>query len=419
MDSKTAGGLLKGKDLFSDTVWRDEDSTSAFRTFIASLRQKIKDDIKATSQTHKLIRRIRDNKKLLRCYTQNIDGLEARDELCLDMSRGTGSRSRFTKNSMQLPQHTAHNQLGGKMDGGCEVVQLHGDLDTVRCNVCQRTKNWTANEQEAFLKGETLRCQECELEDVVRQAAGKRGSAIGNLRPNIVLYGEDNPMETEIGSILSRDLTFGADLLLIMGTSLQVHGLKAVVKEFAKAVHSKKTGKVIFINLSEPSKSVWKDTIDYWIEMDCDMWAKDKLRMKQSELDLKTKKVSKADVKDKENIQAAPLLPGKRKSFSTPAKKRSVLQPKLPTPSSVGSTGLAELDPISATSAKRSFPDAKTTITDQLPSPPPSKRRKVSHNFEVWDANETVVLEDLPEASIATSPCKGRKRKLKDKVRVW
>ena len=413
MNSKTAGSQLKGKDLFSATVWRDENTTSVFRTFIASLRQKIKDDVKAISQTHMLIRRIRDNKKLLRCYTQNIDGLEARDELCIDMSRGTGSRSRFTKKSMELPQHTTHNQSGGKMDGGCEVVQLHGDMETVRCNICQRTKNWTANEQEAFLKGDTLVCQECELEDVVRQAAGKRGSAVGSLRPNIVLYGESNPMETEIGSTISHDLTFGADLLLIMGTSLQVHGLKAIVKEFAKAVHSKKSGKVIFVNLSEPSKSVWKDTIDYWIEMDCDTWAKDKLRMKQSELKLKTKKVSKAAVaENKENIQAVPLPPGKRKSLSTPSKKRPVPQLNLPTPSSVGSKVLAELDPISGAPRKRSFEDSDTTIAEQLPSPPPSKRRKISYSFEIWDTIDAVVLGDLPEASVAISPCKGRKRKL-------
>jgi NAD-dependent histone deacetylase SIR2 len=88
------------------------------------------------------------------------------------------------------------------------------------------------------------------------------------------------------------------DLLIVMGTSLKVHGLKKLVKEFAKAVHqrsaptavnstqSRRTksepclsslvdgnvGKVIFVNKTSPSGE-WGGVIDYHIEGTTDEWA--------------------------------------------------------------------------------------------------------------------------------------------------
>jgi NAD-dependent SIR2 family protein deacetylase len=64
------------------------------------------------------------------------------------------------------------------------------------------------------------------------------------------------------------------DLLLIFGTSLKVHGIKKLVKDFAKQVHLKK-GIVVLINKMELCKSEWKGVIDYWIEGDCDSWVLD------------------------------------------------------------------------------------------------------------------------------------------------
>jgi hypothetical protein len=77
-----------------------------------------------------------------------------------------------------------------------------------------------------------------------------------------------------IGTIVQHDLSLGPDMLLILGTSLRVHGLKTVVREFAKAVHSK-GGKVVFVNFTKPPDSVWSDVIDYWVQSDCDAWVDD------------------------------------------------------------------------------------------------------------------------------------------------
>ena len=130
-----------------------------------------------------------------------------------------------------------------------------------------------------------------------------RPLAIGTLRPNIVLYDEAHPLGEEIGVISTRDVGRKPDMLIIMGTSLKVHGIKKLVKDFAVAVHSptmaseKSTGGqntfqsssssskrpsssrlssknprlVVFVNRTAPPADL-ASIIDYWVEGDTDTW---------------------------------------------------------------------------------------------------------------------------------------------------
>lgn len=105
---------------------------------------------------------------------------------------------------------------------------------------------------------------------------GKRSLRIGTLSPNIVLYNDPtpHPSTTTTSTVISSDLSRKPDLLLIFGTSLKVHGIKKLVKDFAKTVHANK-GVVILVNKGELGKSEWKNVIDYWVEGDCDEWVHD------------------------------------------------------------------------------------------------------------------------------------------------
>ena len=190
------------------------------------------------------------------------------------MQRGRGNRTRFAKKVLGRPDKMSPTVAGKEDDGGCEVVQLHGDIDTLRCTLCQRTADWTEEDVSGFLAGEASRCHDCEMKNRQRQESGKRAMKVGTLRPSIVLYGESHPATDDLASITTHDLSLKPDVLLILGTSLQVHGLKAMVREFAKRVHArpKGQGKVIFVNLTPPSESIWKDYLDYWVSMDCDAW---------------------------------------------------------------------------------------------------------------------------------------------------
>ena len=371
-------------------LWKDPDSTSVFYTFIASLRMKIRDEVKATTPTHRFIRTLRDSQKLVRCYTQNIDGLEARNGLCTDMEKGKGSRSRFSKKSLALPNVPTKKLRGSDQDGGCEVVQLHGNLDVLRCTLCGRTCGWDEGGREALLLGgKAPECLTCTLQDQSRRDRGKRGTAIGSLRPNIVLYGEEHPAADAISNITTNDLRFGPDVLLILGTSLHVHGLKVLVKEFAKAVHARTggKGKVVFVNLTKPPESIWNGVIDYWVAMDCDQWVGSMKRHRpdvwriQTQLQARTTKanVSPAaklttkvtcptDTEEKENM-APNSQPYNSKKCPQRPKQKNPLRNK---ESMCDTAGLLQ----NMVSGEKGLKRKHSVGTLQLPTPPPSGHRQ-------------------------------------------
>ena len=267
----------------------------------------------------------------MRCYTQNIDSLEAREGLCLDLRRGKGNKRRFMKKHYEAPRPQRTEETD--FDAGTEVVQLHGDLDTLRCNVCASHWTWTDSETEIFMDGYAPKCQKCTTKSDQRQATGKRGLSVGSLRPNIVLYGEDHPSNTLLTPFVPFDAASQPEVLIIMGTSLKVFGLQKIVREFANAIHEQKNGKgkVIFVNRTKPAESVWDNFIDYHVSMDCDDWVDDlkkrrpDLWLRQGEIDLKamkptaTKRKRKTEIREDES--AKPVPKKVRISMEIPAKK--------------------------------------------------------------------------------------------------
>jgi hercynylcysteine S-oxide lyase len=283
---------IKGRDLFDASVWADPLRTSVFYTFATTLRQKVQ-DAKPT-ESHDFIGHLRDRGKLVRCYTQNIDRLEEKVGLTTSLQEGPGNRQRFSRKSTGDATSRAANEpgkpvdadgprLSGDGDGpkqepvarnkrGVECVYLHGSLESLRCFQCRRLSSWNdgGREQET-LSGGQPQCPHCAGAAARREEKGKRSLGVGLLRPDIVLYGEEHPNADLISPIITHDLGLNPDMLLILGTSLRVHGLKVIVKEFAKAVHGR-GGIVVFVNFTKPSESSWGDIIDYWVQWDCDAW---------------------------------------------------------------------------------------------------------------------------------------------------
>ncbi|KAK6063817.1 hst3 protein [Seiridium cupressi] len=297
---------MKGRDLFDSNIWADPLKTSVFYRFATTLRQKVK-EVEPTT-THHFIARLRDIGKLTRVYTQNIDEIEKKIGLSTDLKVGAGNKRR--KSAKQ--QRTAEGEKPGNEepsqpkeeddssgkdasqssqnpeiddsnkhrtttppDKGVECVFLHGSLQALRCFVCARLCDWDAEDRETLtMSGEQPECPHCAGATAARQEKGKRALGVGKLRPDIVLYGEEHPQSDLISPIVQHDLSTGPDLLLVLGTSLKVHGLKVMVREFARAIHQK-GGKVVFINFTKPSESTWGDVIDYWVQWDCDAWVDD------------------------------------------------------------------------------------------------------------------------------------------------
>ncbi|KAK6537336.1 hypothetical protein TWF694_011527 [Orbilia ellipsospora] len=387
--------LLKGKDLFDAISFTNPITTAILYSFLAELRQTVK-TIKESTPTHKFIKTLSETGRLLRCYTQNIDGLEALDGLCMDISRGAGKRGK------------GKEKVG--REAGCEVVQLHGDLELLRCTHCAKLHDYDEERLETLLSGEAPECPDCTRKADDREAAGKRSINVGTLRPNIVLYDEMHPQGDAIGQLTHYDATrMTPDTLLIFGTSLKVIGLKRIVKAFAAKVKSR-GGKVVYINATPASESVWGDIIDFHIQMDCDAWIKDlKLRRKeiwlhQSLLDkewkktkfsvpsLKKSKTTTGYESDKENgrkLKGQPLVRRKSLSSLQGKKKAATKEKQLPTPTNTPrklkpkSMPNTPLTNASKRSHNAAFPQATSPLTALGTSPSssflntPSKRIRV------------------------------------------
>lgn len=138
--------VMKGRDLFDASLFRDTTSTSVFYSFIAELKKKI--DEASPSPTHDFIKTLDSKNKLLRSYTQNIDGLEER--VGLVGSSGDAAKTSGTgKNAGKLRVKEVRN------------VQLHGDIHRVRCVMCSAEFPCEEEHLSAFLEGTAPDCPEC------------------------------------------------------------------------------------------------------------------------------------------------------------------------------------------------------------------------------------------------------------------
>ncbi|TQN69811.1 NAD-dependent histone deacetylase HST3 [Colletotrichum shisoi] len=316
--SKSTLPNIKGRDLFDASIWADPLRTSVFYTFATTLRQKVK--CVEPTESHHFIGHLRNRGKLVRCYTQNIDQIEEKVGLSTSLQEGPGHRGRFSRKSVgavlaisalantsagselattgpepENKRSNAENEGAGSAEGaestdatpfaesqsqqrsdrksnGVECVFLHGSLESLRCFLCGKICAWDeGGRAHETLSGRQPECPYCAGATAARQERGKRALGVGKLRPDIVLYGEEHPNAHLISPIITHDLGLSPDLLLILGTSLKVHGLKVLVREFAKTIHSR-GGKVVFVNYTKPPESSWGDIIDYWVQWDCDAW---------------------------------------------------------------------------------------------------------------------------------------------------
>ncbi|KAK9448011.1 DHS-like NAD/FAD-binding domain-containing protein [Limtongia smithiae] len=250
--------VIRGADLFDAVLFSNPQSTSVFCTFMARLRACIL--CAHATAVHRLIKLLYEKNKLLRCYTQNIDGLERQTDLRVGVD-------------------------GGK--AGEAVVQLHGDIHELKCTLCCSRTAWTEEHAQILDAGQIPTCSECLDKAEERTSQGKRCPGVGLLRPNIVLYGEDHPDGDSIGRCITTDLRACPDLLIVAGTSLKVVGIRRLVRSVAKAVHAN-GGLVVVVNQTPLTPvSAWSGgVVDFQIIADCDAWVED-LRARQSTLFLR------------------------------------------------------------------------------------------------------------------------------------
>jgi NAD-dependent histone deacetylase SIR2 len=209
-----------GKDLFHASVYANDDTTTQFHTLIRELSRKCQDA--RPTIFHRMLASLAREGRLLRLYTQNIDGLES-----------------------QLPQLVTDVPLSPEGPWPM-TIQLHGGLDRM---VCQKCQTISVLQAELFEGSTPPDCPECITLDARRTIVdGKRSLSIGRLRPRIVLYDENNPEGDTIGAVLGSDIQQKPDTLIVVGTTLKLDGVKSMVRKIAEVVRRQKDGAVIWIN---------------------------------------------------------------------------------------------------------------------------------------------------------------------------
>jgi NAD-dependent histone deacetylase SIR2 len=231
-----------GKHLFDASVYRSDSSTSSFHDMVRELSH-LTQNAKPTP-FHHMLATIAEEGRLMRLYTQNVDGIDTALE----------------------PLATAVPL--NKKAPWPKTVQLHGGLSKMVCTKCGHLSDFNG----ALFEGpEPPSCKECEVTDGVRVAGGLRSHGIGRLRPRMVLYNEFNPDEEAIGAVSHADLKSRPDAVIVVGTSLKVPGIRRLVKELCAVTRGRRGGCTAWINYDpEPVGIDVKDCWDLVIRGECD-----------------------------------------------------------------------------------------------------------------------------------------------------
>ena len=235
-----------GKQLFDASVYKNDSSTSSFHDMVRSLS-----DLSAKAKPtpfHRLLARLAKEDRLLRLYSQNVDGIE-----------------------LSLPPLTTQIPLNHKAPWP-RTIQLHGGLEKMVCHKCGHLSDF---KPELFQGPLPPLCQECVERDSVRTThAGKRSHGVGRLRPRMVLYNEQNPDEDAIGTCVASDLRARPDAVIVVGTSLKIPPVRRIVKEMCLTARGRQNGITLMIN--KESLALGKDLEDCFdvvIEGESDMIA--------------------------------------------------------------------------------------------------------------------------------------------------
>eukprot|EP00158_Paraphelidium_tribonemae_P003803 Partr_v1_DN26386_c0_g1_i2_m43468 putative NAD-dependent lysine demalonylase and desuccinylase that specifically removes malonyl and succinyl groups on target proteins. Has weak NAD-dependent protein deacetylase activity len=142
---------------------------------------------------------------------------------------------------------------------------LHGSLSHVICSLCKTRSPFSHEHSRHFSSGQAPSCADCLEKSDLRVLANKRRLPVGLLRPDVILYNEHHAAGDWIGEMAAKDMRKLPDMLIVMGTSLKVAGIKKLVKDISRAVHSSGKGKEIvslLINKTDIATSEWKGVFD-------------------------------------------------------------------------------------------------------------------------------------------------------------
>ena len=246
VEEKFPGILSKGQHLFDASIVSssDERITKSYFTFLGMLKRL--SDLATPTTTHSFLSFLSCSKKLLRVYTQNIDGLEGK---------------------VTLPTE--------------RIVHLHGTLETLHCTICTYTQVFSSENYTNYERnGIPHKCPSCVDRVGVRISLGRRPLPIGLLTPPILLYNHINAsrntipnFEVKQGEMIASALLEDESILkrkknailFVIGTSCKVIGVKKLIKRISPL-----SSMVVFINKTPLAQKEWNSVFNTQLIGDCD-----------------------------------------------------------------------------------------------------------------------------------------------------
>lgn len=205
---------------------------------------------------HRWMAALAKDERLLRAYSQNIDGLEEKAGLVIyDPTRGKStSPARGT------------------------AVLLHGTAMEMCCSRHPATHRMsTAAHATTLASGVLPICPLCQDEEQYEGVRTLRPRPNGKLRPRILLYNEGflEDHGDVYHSMLKKDAA-STDMVVVAGSSLRIPGMKAAIQIMSRALRSKNSRlglRTIYVNKERPPAELLS-AFDVWVECDVEMFAR-------------------------------------------------------------------------------------------------------------------------------------------------
>ena len=363
-----------GKQLFDASVYQTDASTSSFHDMVRTLSGVVS---KARpTEFHEMLATLADEGRLLRLYTQNVDGIDT-----------------------SLPPLQTSVPLDAKGPWP-RTIQLHGSLEKMVCSKCNAL---SAFDPEKFSGPTPSACPDCvKIDEIRTDHAGKRSHGIGKLRPRMVLYNEHNPDADAIGRVMSADLRSRPDAVIVVGTSMEIPGVKRFVREVCGVVRDRRDGVAIWINRGPPPIArEFENCWDLVVAGDCDSVATQAGMRRWNEEAPRGDRVtdSEAEAVKQNQAKVSVLIKSSSKSKQKPRTK----SPDLPlTPAASPKQNPAD-PPRQKIMIKLQLPKSTTTSTasSRSSSKAPSKKKKK-------DPSTSKPASKKPATTTTTKPPKAK-----------
>ena len=251
------GLVLQGRDLFDISTMQNAEKLALFNQIMTDLR--IKSRTTPTTTFHKFVSMLNRQGRLQRCYTQNFDGLEIREN----------------------PELETY------------IYNIHGTNTQLICRTCGQQPGASVKKfDKEFLESGLVQCPHCQQagksypgclapQHVMQQSPlaadanrlNKRRRPIGYLTPNILMNQQPTTLSKNGMDIAeSLDVDTHVDLLLIVGTSLATQGAYKLAKEMVHGVHQH-GGIVIYIDRRQAGRKL-AGLFDMQLQLDIEEWSR-------------------------------------------------------------------------------------------------------------------------------------------------